>query len=119
MINRKIINTIKKEILKNKEGLTIDFKGNIQNKEGGFYVSITDNKTELNNLNKSLYDLFKFKELFKNLQDNIFIGCWIDENNLFMDLSLYIEDENTAINTAKQFNQKAIFNIKDLQTIYL
>jgi len=112
------INKIKEVILKNPDGCTFDFKGNIINKNNGFFVSITNIKgKQINHLIKKLLYIKKtgFKEV-KNLNG----GCWKDkQNNFYLDLTLYLEDLNLSKEIGNIFNQQAIFNIKELNSIYL
>jgi len=116
-----IVNTIKENILKNSNGITLNFKGDIQNFRNGFYVSITNNKIDLKKIDKSIKQLIQIKKQFFSELNNLFIGSWIDEkeNVLYLDLSFYIEDKNTALNTAQQFKQKAVFDILNLNSVYL
>lgn len=52
--------------------------------------------------------------------NNLFIGGWKDkENNFYLDLSLYLKEEELSKQIGLIFKQKAIFNISKLQEIYL
>jgi hypothetical protein len=60
-------------------------------------------------------------ELFKNIinsyiKQNLLIGCWINNKNIFFDTSIYIENKKEAISLGFAFNQIAIFDNK-LKTI--
>lgn len=110
---------LKEVILKNPNGFTCDFKGNLVNKKNGFFVSITDIKgKQINRLIKKI--LYIKQNGFKE-NKNLSFGYWKDEQNiLYTDLSLYIEDLNLSKKIGKIFNQKAIFDIKNpLNNIYL
>jgi len=50
---------------------------------------------------------------------NVFIGGWNDGLNLYLDLSLWIEDKLTAIKTGLMFNQKAIFDLNNFDVLEL
>ena len=85
-----LVNRIKENCLKNNDGITLDFKGYIVNKNNGYYVSIT--KIKGRNLNLMIKRiLFIKKYAFNQVKENMFIGFWRDrENNKYLDLSLYI-----------------------------
>ena len=118
------INKVLEQIKNNVDGVTLDFNGNKPELKG-FMVSVTDNKineSDFNNVQKITDVLNKLQETAKLLNNiNIFIGSWYDNltKAFYIDLSLNINDLNQAIETAKSFNQKAIFNISDFETIDL
>ena len=118
MQQQKIITILKEVILKNKGGFSCGLNGKPIKHKDGFFLSITNIKGKmLNHLIKKVLFIKRFG--FKN-NKNIFIGGWCDgENNFYLDLSLYIKDLKTALNTASLFNQKAIFNIKKMEEVYL
>lgn len=103
----------------NKNGFTADFNLNLVSHKKGFYVGITNNTIKSREDLSLLFERFKTikSRLFKN-RKNIFIGGWFDDVNklFYVDLSLYVENKNTAITTAQVFNQKAIFNISELNS---
>ena len=53
-------------------------------------------------------------ELQKN---DTYLGTWIDQGNVFMDISKKFEDEKTALEFGIQNNQLAIFNLTKNETI--
>ena len=108
---------LKRVILNNKDGFTCDFKGNLINKNNGFFVGITNIKgKQLNRLiNKILYIK---KNGFNDLKD-LYVGGWYEEKTFYLDLSLYVEKENLSKSIGKIFNQKAVFNIQKLKDVYL
>lgn len=113
--------TIKKikDILKNNpDGITLDFKGNILNKSDGFYISITNIKGK--NLNLLLRRLFFIRKFaFSQIKNKLLIGYWNDKNKNYLDLSLHIPEKDKSEYLGNLFNQLAIFNIKELNCIYL
>ena len=112
---------LKDFVLKNSEGFTIGFNLEKPTHKKGFYVGVTDNSNT--NLNQAIDKLFKICEKdFKGVNKNsFFIGGWIDKNtNIFyLDLSVYIENKKNALLMAKLFKQKAIWDIKKQDSIYL
>jgi hypothetical protein len=57
------------------------------------------------------------------IQDGIeypsFIGSWIDDGTLVMDISIQVKTLNQAMELAKRFKQKAIFDNVKKESIYL
>ncbi len=118
MESQKQINTLKEVILKNKDGFSCSLNGKpIKHKEG-FFLSITNIKGKrLNHLIRKVLFIKRFG--FKD-NKNLFIGGWADnDNNFYLDLSLHTKNLNFALSMAKLFNQKAIFNIKKMEEVYL
>ena len=72
----------------------------------------------------SVFDEFNLTTIqsFINLNDGTFpafIGTWIDNGFLVMDISIQVKTFNQAIELAKRFNQKAIFDNAKKESIYL
>ena len=113
----KKINLIRENLKKNPEGITLNFKGEVVNKKKGFYVSISNiSGRRLNYLiNKTL---FIRKTAFKETK-NLFMGGWFDGKKYFLDLSLFVEEEERALYLGKLFNQQAIFNINKSECVSL
>jgi len=115
--------TLKRIILNNKDGFTIDENLNFISKKKGFVVGITNNKEkDLNVLiNKAInnYNTLKHFSRFK-----LYFGGWVDdEKNYFLDVSIIIpeqkgkENKCLALNLASIQNQQAIFNFKTMECI--
>jgi hypothetical protein len=49
----------------------------------------------------------------------LFIGSWIDDGMLVMDISIQVKTLNQAMELAKRFKQKAIFDNAKKESIYL
>lgn len=64
----------------------------------------------------------KTMESFINLTDGTFpafIGTWIHDGRLVMDISIQVKTLNQAKELGKRFNQKAIFDNAKKESIYL
>jgi len=64
----------------------------------------------------------KTMQSFYNLSDGtypIYIGGWIDDGKLVMDISIQVKTLNQAMELAKRFKQKAIFDNAKKESIYL
>jgi len=103
-------------IHKNPNGFTIDFNLNPIAKDKGFYVGLTNNNNK--DFNNAVNNLLKLKEDFKHYK-NLLIGLWLDSESktYFLDLSIFVKSKKYAVMIAKLFNQKAIFDIKNLNSI--
>lgn len=58
-----------------------------------------------------------YSEIAENV--NGYIGCWIDNGDVYIDISANIQDKEQALKTAKENNQLAIFDVVNCETIYL
>ena len=104
-------------IIKNKEGITLNFNGNIP-KLKGYAVSITNNKPLLNSNKELKQSILNLIKLSNRLNLNGYIGSWIDKTNkVFIDLTLNVNDKNEALNIGKAFNQQAIFSFNSKEVI--
>lgn len=109
-----ITKTQLKEIcLNNPLGFTINLKGEMIKK--GFICSFT-NRVVKNNLDDNIKDLFNILNSFNNLK-RVLIGGWCCEGVFYLDLSLKFKSKKNALYFAKQFNQKAIFNLNKFEEI--
>ena len=114
----KQINNIKTIIKENKNGFTIDLNGHFINKQEGFFIGITNLKGR--NLNHLIKKVLYIKRMGFNGNKNLFIGGWCDnKNNFYLDLSLYVKERALSEKLALLFNQKAIYDLKKLDSIYL
>jgi hypothetical protein len=48
-----------------------------------------------------------------------YFGAWIDDNKLYLDLSVNIQDREVAIAYGHANNQKAIYDVKNGESVYL
>lgn len=114
MDNKKII-----EIIENK-GATLDKDYKSINKKVGFMVSLQGEevKTDKNNIEEIKKEIEKKKEKIKNL-DNVFIGLWLDNDIMYIDLSIYIIDYIEALEEGRKNKQLAIYDLKNNDSIYL
>lgn len=107
---------IKKIILEG--GATLNKYGKDFVSSEGFMVSVfgaefktTDEGTAKN----------KIEEYLKKIQtqEGLFVGVWVDEGEVYVDLSIHIIDYNEALEVARNNKQKAIFDLKNKTSIYL
>ena len=111
-----------KELIEtNKEGITLKLNGKKDIKNKGYYVSITNNtfnKVRFNDVYKLMLKAYLYE---KNNSINAFIGGWFSAKSKkwYIDISLYFVNRQEALKVAKEYKQEAIFNIKNMQSIFL
>ena len=114
MNNKKII-----EIIKN-EGATLDKNYNNFNSNKGFMVSIKGQevKTDKNNIEEIKKEIEKKREFIEN-KKGLYIGLWLDSDIMFIDISIHIINYSEALEVARNNEQKAIYDLKNNDSIYL
>lgn len=111
LINKIFDNTIKNG------GSSINLEGHSPSK--GFMVATYGNEEKINikNFNKKVIKKY-IKKHKKEIKGN-FIGTWVDNNIVYLDISKKEKSKNKAINIAIKNKQLAIFNLNDFESIYL
>lgn len=114
MKNEKII-----EIIKN-EGATLDKDYNDFKSDRGFMVSIKGQevKTDKNNIEEIKKEIEKKREFIKD-KEGLYIGLWLDNDIMFIDVSIHIIDYLEALEVARKNDQLAIYDLKNNDSIYL
>lgn len=114
MKNEKII-----EIIENK-GATLDSNYNNFNSDKGFMVSLKGeevkvNKNDIQGIKK---EIEKKREFIQN-KKGLYIGLWLDNDIMFIDVSIHIVDYLEALEVARNNDQLAIFDLEKKDSIYL
>lgn len=95
------------------------------NPDNGYMVSIKDHEqvTRFNTLNLqheiARYIRIKADILISGLSEDKFIGAWIDDDNLVLDVSIKVDSLEDALRIGKENEQIAIYDCKNSETIYL
>ena len=95
------------------------------NPREGYMVSIKDHELiipydpeglqyEISRYIKSKADI-----LISGMSDNKFLGAWVDEGKLYLDVSLHIYSKEEAISIARAEEQKAYYDCKGGKSINL
>ena len=115
MLNNKMI----KEILKN-GGATLDVNYNNFNASIGYMVSIKghEKKININDIENIKKEITKKMKLVKN-KKGYYVGLWVDNDILFIDISKHIIKYNRALEVARNNKQLAIYDLKNDKSIYL
>lgn len=108
-----------KKIIENK-GATLNKELKKASINGGFMVSlegveVQKNKNDIEGIKKAIEEK---KEIIKD-NDNLYIGLWLDNNIMYIDISINIIDKVEALEFAKYNKQLAIFDIINNDSIYL
>ena len=105
----------------NDGGATLNKSGAPSKLKTGFMVSLPDTEhiIPLEELTEAAFEYIinSYKELVKNSKN--YIGCWIDDDKLYIDRSVNIKDKSKALAIATEYKQLAIFDIMDMDSIYL
>ena len=114
MNNKKIM-----EIIENK-GATLDGNYNDFKSDVGYMVSIKGqevkvNKNDIQGIKK---EIKKKREFIKNKR-GLYIGLWLDNDIMYVDVSIHIIDYLEALEVARNNDQLAIFDLKKKDSIYL
>lgn len=101
-------------------GFTIDSRGN--SPRSGFAVSIYPRSETIIPVN-SLDDrrLLAFVTRNENLlrRAGHFFGAWLENGLIFLDVSVVTESREAALDMARRFRQKSVFDIASGETIYV
>lgn len=114
MDNKRII-----EIIENK-GATLDYNYNNFSSSKGYIVSIKGqevkvNKNDIQGIKK---EIEKKREFIKD-KKGLFVGLWVEDDILYIDVSVHIINYLRALEVARNNEQKAIYDLKNNDSIYL
>lgn len=105
------------EAVKINGGATLKSDGSFLLVDAGYMVSLSgyEKKIALNDLNIQMINDYLL--IAKKLK--AYAGLWIDNNILYLDISIKILNKQQAINTGRKNKQKAIFDLFNKESIYL
>ena len=114
MNNKKII-----EIIENK-GATLDKDYNNFENNRGFMVSLKGQeiKVNKNDIQGIKREIEKKREFIKDKR-GLFIGLWLEDDTMFIDVSIHIIDYLEALEVARNNEQLAIYDLQKNDSIYL
>lgn len=112
------INRIIKGIEDHKDGITLDWEGNVPTLKG-YMVSVTNNvpsSPHKSDIRRAIQKLNTARVML-GMRDAL-LGSWMDsEGRFFIDLSLNVLDRAEALAVARVFKQQAVFNLDTFETI--
>ena len=107
------------EIIEN-GGATLDKNYNNFNSNEGFMVSIKGQEVKIdkNDIQGIQREIEKKREFIKD-KEGLFIGLWLDNDIIFVDVSIHIMDYLEALEVARNNDQLAIYDLQKNDSIYL
>ncbi len=105
----------------------IENKGETLNKElkkadlkKGYMVSLegTETQTQGDDYQAIKKAIKEKQEIIKD-KDNLYIGLWLDNNIMYIDISINIQDKTEALEFGKYNKQLAIYDLINNDSIYL
>lgn len=114
MINE---NFLKNELTK-KGGLTLNKNLEVLTKKDGYIASYQNSEKTFafNELAQLKNEILKRAE---NLKKDEFIGLWVDNNIIYLDTSIILDNKIKCLEFAKDNRQLAIFDLKENKSLYL
>ena len=106
-----------KSVVNTYKGATLDQSLNQATVNSGYMVSLKDH--ELKTSTKSLTSevLKEYKKLAKH--NDAYVGFWLDNEDLYIDVSINIQDRKKAIKIAQENKQLAIYDCRNGVSIYV
>lgn len=107
------------EIIENK-GATLDKNYNNFSSNNGFMVSLQGQeiKVDKNDIQGIKREIEKKREFIKD-KKGLYIGLWLEGDIMFVDVSIHIVNYLRALEIGRNNKQKAIFDLKNNDSIYL
>lgn len=116
-MNAKRLKKLKEMIIEN-EGLTLTSEGEIASLKDGFMVSLYGYEKVIKDI--KYLELAQVKSYLKKAKKlDAFVGFWIDDEQVYLDISVNIGDKKEALRTARENKQLAIFDCLNVETIRL
>lgn len=107
------------EIVKN-GGATLDKNYNNFSSNNGFMVSLQGQEIKVNkdNIEEIKREIEKKREFIKDKR-GLYIGLWLDDEIMYIDVSIHIINYLKALEIGRHNKQLAIFDLKNKDSIYL
>ena len=107
------------EIIKN-EGATLDYNLNDFKSDRGYIVSLKGQEVKVNknDIQGIKREIEKKREFIKD-KEGLYIGLWLEDNIMFIDISIHIVNYLRALRVARNNEQKAIYDLQKNDSIYL
>jgi len=102
------------------DGFTVDTDLNLIEREKGYFVSISGIPSTFS-IGVMNFELFKtiIREYQRSTLNNRLIGAWIEKDIVYIENSIFVEDLATALNLALEYNQIAIYDIENKESLYI
>ena len=109
------------QLLKDNSGVSYNMVTKEYNPNKGFFVSLPNLETKVDLKSLKVNDIATFINKYRTLlQDKTkFIGGWIDNNIVYLDISEQIENKREALERGYKHNQLAIYDANKGEVIDL
>ena len=109
------------QLLKDNSGVSYNMVTKEYNPNKGYFVSLPNLETKVSLQSLSVDDIATFINKHRSLlQDKTkFIGGWIDNDTVYLDISEQIFDKREALERGYKHNQLAIYNTNEVKVIDL
>ena len=109
------------QLLKNNSGVSYNMVTKEYNPNKGYFVSLPNLETKVSLQSLSVDDIVTFINKHRTvLQDKTkFIGGWVDNEVVYLDISEQIFDKREALELGYKHNQLAIYNANEGKVIDL
>jgi hypothetical protein len=87
----------------------------------GYFVSLPNNefKASLAGFNPNMVQDFIYKNSEALNKENTFVGSWVDNGNVYLDVTVQVMDKRTALELGYRNGQRAIYDANLGQVINL
>ena len=104
----------------NNGGATLNKDYNNFSSSVGYMVSIKGQEVQVNknDIQGIKREIEKKREFIQN-KKGLYIGLWLEDDIMFVDVSVHIVDYLEALEVGRNNDQKAIFDLKNEESIYL
>ena len=101
-------------------GATLDKNYNDFSSNVGFMVSIKGQEVKVNknDIEEIKKEIEKKRDFIKDKR-GLYIGLWLEDDILFVDVSVHIVDYLEALEVGRNNDQKAIYDLKKNESVYL
>ena len=108
-----------KRIIEN-EGATLDKDYNDFKSDVGFMVSLKGQEVKVNkNDIKGIKKEIEEKREFIKDKKGLYVGLWLEDDIIYIDVSIHIVNYSKALRVARNNDQKAIYDLQKNDSIYL
>lgn len=109
---------INENFLTKKRRLILNKNLEVLTKKDGYIASYQNSEKTftLNELTQLKNEILK---RVKNLKNDEFVGLWVDNNIIYLDTSIILDNKAECLEFAKDNKQISIFSLKENKTLYL
>lgn len=110
--------SIQEVVKENPEGFSISLDGmELKQYKEGYAVSITDIRTDLNNLDQDFKKVCMILNSLNIPFESKVIGGWTYQGVIYLDATIYLKNKKTALLLGQVFRQLAIYDFKNKKSI--